>query len=146
MTPREACIASRELEAKIGLKGRVSIYLHGKCGELPLAASLYDNWPMGDPIVTTDGHDFEEVITGLRVGWANYQDQHNASTVRKMALKIITITAEHGRCTQAALRMTHEFSEDQIAKYGEAACEEADKLAANGPFKIVKIDATANAA
>jgi hypothetical protein len=53
-----------------------------------------------------------------------------------MALRIITITADQGACTDSALRMTGDFTDAEIAAYGAAACEEANRMADAGPFSI----------
>lgn len=85
--------------------------------------------------VTADG--WRDLLQACEAKWAEYSDQHGVNVTREMALAIITITADLGECTDAALRA--KFDAADIARYGERACEQATSMASNGPFSIVKL-------
>lgn len=85
--------------------------------------------------VVTDS--YREAIEKVREKWAERSDTHAAHTIREMALAIISITADQGECTDAALRA--KFDAADVAHYGERACEQATEMAGLGPFSIVKL-------
>jgi hypothetical protein len=84
-----------------------------------------------------NGDTWSELFKALTDKWAEYEAQHRAETIRKMALAIIRITAELGECTDAALRNCGEFDPGQVNAYGEKACADANEIAGKGPFSIV---------
>lgn len=77
--------------------------------------------------------------------WAERKANHRASTIRRIALTIIKITADRGECKDADLRMA-DFSDSEISELGQDACEDANTIASNGPFAITFIKDAANAA
>lgn len=85
--------------------------------------------------VPASGNTFRELVDNLRAAWAEASDSHEAQTVREMALEIIRITADLGACTDAALRQ--KFPAQDVTRYSERACEEANDIAGRGPFSIV---------
>lgn len=89
------------------------------------------------------GHSFAEAISNLEALWEKHSAEHRVQTTRAIALAIIRITSELGRCTDAALRA--EFDPGAVKRWGDDACKMADDMAGRGPFKIVKA-AKANAA
>lgn len=86
---------------------------------------------------TVYAEDWDALLYVAKKKWDEHQSEYQRQTVRKMALAIIKITAEIGQCTDAALR--DKFSETQIKHCGKLAVADANKIAANGPFDIVKI-------
>jgi len=62
--------------------------------------------------------------------------RRNAKT-RRMALAIISLTDEHGTCTEAEL-IQQGFTAAQVAELHEAACERAGGMAGNQPFVVVR--------
>ena len=58
-------------------------------------------------------------------------------TVRRMALAVISLTDEHGTCTEAAL-IRQGFTADQVADLHEAACERAGVMCHGVPFVVVR--------
>lgn len=80
--------------------------------------------------------EWEPLLTAVKAKWAEYQAEYGKQTTRKIALAIIRITADLGQCTDAALR--DEFTPALIKMYGKDAVADANKIAANGPFEIVK--------
>lgn len=70
----------------------------------------------------------EAAISTSRVACVN-------ATIRKMALAIIELTDEHGKCTNRLLR-NRQFTDADIAEFGDAACQRAAEMAGNAPFSI----------
>jgi hypothetical protein len=79
---------------------------------------------------------FRELLSNCEAKWAEHSDLHAKNLIRRMALKIIEITADIGECSDAALRA--EFSRADVERYGDRACEHATEIASNGPFSIVR--------
>jgi hypothetical protein len=101
-----------------------------------IGASLYPRgYEIGKSPLCVRGDDFDTLLANLRAAWADYEARHTAEVIRKMALEIIRITADRGECSDAALR-AEKFSDEEVKKYGELACVEANKIAVNGPFEI----------
>lgn len=83
------------------------------------------------------GNTWRELIANVRDEWTKRADLTAANTIRAMALKIIAITADRGECTDSALRA--DFDSRDVLRYAEAAAEQANELAAGGPFTVVKM-------
>lgn len=73
----------------------------------------------------------------VRAKHAETRDAHDATAIRAMALKIIELTADHGECTDAALRQ--HFDAGDVARLGDRAAADANEIAAGGPFAIVAL-------
>lgn len=91
------------------------------------------------------GKSMAEIVAKMRLHIEKYLDKHSRETIRKMALAIIDVTADTNACTSAALRLKW-FSDLDIERYADAACEEANRLASNGPFSIVTTPSNQEAA
>lgn len=147
MTPKEYAVAIYEFQAEIGSRAHIWTRAgYGQYGsrEDALAASVYTNWPGNDRVFEVKANEFDDLLNKVKEKWQSYKAEHRARTIRSMALEIIRITAEHGECTDAALR-AGTFSDAEVTELGPEACEDADKIAGGGPFKIKPI-AIANAA
>lgn len=132
---REYVEATTQLQAKIGLFARITASLHE---DAPLLwATVYPRGLGKDPAFYVRGDTFAETLQALKDKWAEFEADHKARTIRKMALAIIRITAELGECTDAALRNCGEFDVGQIKQYGAQACADADDIAGRGPFSIL---------
>ena len=59
------------------------------------------------------------------------------AAIRRMALAVISLTDEHGTCTEAAL-IRQGFTADQVADLHEAACERAGLMCHGVPFVVVR--------
>lgn len=143
MTPKEMQEAARALEAKVGKNCCVSIMLNTD-SRPPCHGSVYPDGLVKGSAFNKSADDWPELFAALNAKWDEYVETHRARKIRDMALAIIRITAEHGACSDAALR-ANTFTADDVGRYGEEACAEADAMAANGPFSIVQVG-TANAA
>lgn len=80
---------------------------------------------------------WRDLLAACEAKWAEHSDLHATNRIREMALAIITLTADQGECTDAALRA--KFDAADIVRYGERACAQATEMASNGPFSIVKL-------
>ena len=139
LTHAEARAAFRAFAANIGSKAAVYISLnaenHARVDDL--CAAIYPEGLLGKGRVEAAGSTYRELLLDCAVVWAERSDLHATNTIREMALKIISITADQGECTDAALRAT--FDAADVARYGERSCAQATEMASNGPFSIVKL-------
>ncbi len=92
---------------------------------------------VGDVYAFVEGETYREVIDAASAKWAELADAHTADMIRRMALKIIELTADLGECTDAALRA--EFDDADITRFGALACERATEMGSKGPFSIVRL-------
>lgn len=136
MTPREFRAALREIEREIGPKARVSVGFNFNDSHPALFAVIYPDRNNYDDYVCADNdNDFGAILAKIRSKWAEHRDRHRVERTREMALEIIRLTALHGACTDAALRM--KFDTGEVAELGNAACAEAERMASHSPFRIV---------
>lgn len=136
MTPREFSKACDGLIRMIGPRAEIwTSILRGSKGSLQ--SSVYTNWPHGDPAFRIEADSFADLFPQIEAKWVAYKETHRAKTIRRLALEIIRITAELGECTDAALRGVYGFSDADVTELGSQACEDANVIAGNGPFKIV---------
>jgi hypothetical protein len=135
MTGHEYRAAIKALAASIGPKADIWMAMNDD-GKL-FRSSVYSRGMMGNMDFQVYGDTFAELYAALTTKWAEYEAQHRAGTIRKMALAIIRITAELGHCTDAALRNCGEFDPGQVKAHGEQACTDANEIAGKGPFSIV---------
>ena len=150
MTPSEIHTAITSLRKEVGYRAYVSVDIVAddllRGGDKVVAGCLYPDGISGKSVsVRVNGHDFGEVIDLLRFKWSERRESEERQTIRLMALEIINITADMGACSDAALR-AGKFSNDDVTRFGDQACEEANRIAAGGPFTITKISAVSNAA
>lgn len=86
------------------------------------------------------GTSFEECLEKVTARWREIEANYRADAIKRMALTIIRLTAELGECSDAALLAEFDFDATEVSNYGREACELANSMAANGPFKIVATD------
>lgn len=141
LTLEEAREAFTKLAAEIGSKAEIWPSLatvgRGHEGAALVDASIYPKGILERTMLRVKGSSWRELIDNARAAWAEHSDLHAVNTIREMALAIITITADRGECTDAALRAT--FDAADIIRFGERACEQATAMASNGPFRIVTL-------
>lgn len=136
LTHAEAQAAFKAFDASIGSKAETYVSVNRGHGPI-LLASIYPQSILGKVQCFVQGDTYRELIANCEAAWAERADLHATNTIREMALKIISITADQGECTDAALRAT--FDAVDVARYGERACAQATEMASNGPFSIVKL-------
>ena len=146
MTPQEAATAFRAFEKSLGDKADVYVSLNlGRWNnEAALYVSVKPSGILSDEEFTIYAESFADLLAKATAKWAEFKDEHRARRVREMAIEIIRITAEHGVCTDAALR-AGKFSDSEVTDLGPDACVDATEIASNGPFSITPL-AKANAA
>lgn len=84
---------------------------------------------------TITGETWPEVITKAREWIANHGVVHRDNRIRAMALAIIDLTDQHGRCDRAMLTR-REFSGAEVDDLKDAACQRASEMSANSPFSV----------
>lgn len=82
-----------------------------------------------------EGATWSEMVANCEAAIATSRTAHVNATIRKMALAIIELTDEHGKCTNRLLR-NRQFTDADIAEFGDAACQRAAEMAGNSPFSI----------
>lgn len=133
----EARAAFKAFTANVGPKCTCSVHLQSNAQVLDLEAYFQPTGQYQDGFFILTGNTFREVLAACETKWSEVEGNHAVKTIREMALKIISLTADHGECTDAALRA--EFDAVDVAQYGERACTQATEMASNGPFSIVKL-------
>lgn len=133
LTIAEARAAFRALAAAMGSKAYFSASLRGEDATL-LMAGLYPKGITGRECFYVYADTWADLVAKARGAWAEKSGVYTATTMRAMALKIIEITADIGECTDAALRAT--FGADEVERFADAAAEQANALAAGGPFSV----------
>lgn len=136
MTPKEFQTALRGLSKEIGAHADVfvSISLGGR-REPALYGNVYVNGMSHGISFSEEADTFDAMLEKLTAKWVSHKEEHERQFVRKLALRIIEVTAEIGECTDAALR-GRDFSTEDVIRYGERACTEANDIAGRGPFKL----------
>lgn len=140
MTPKEYAEKIAAFQASIATpNAHVTTYVNTVTKTAALRASVYANWPRGDAEFEVEADTFAVLLEAVQAKWIEHGARFHAAAVRKMALKIIAITAEIGHCTDAALRGAYEFSQDDVTKFGAEACAAANDMAGRGPFEIITL-------
>lgn len=135
MTPKEITAALAALKKEIGSRADLMLAMDANATRCTI-------WPAGIGVgraksiiyKAKDGDTFADIIAGINAAWIEQGDRAYREMIRSMALEIITITADQGRCSDAALRM--KFTADDIKTFGERAIAEANEIADRGPFSI----------
>ena len=146
MTPQEAVTAFVEFEKSVGPNANVFVALNlNRWNEKrAFSASIDPDGVLARNGFTVYADDLDALLAEATAKWAEFSVEHRARRIREMALEIIHITAEHGVCTDAALR-AGKFSDAEVTDLGPDACVDATEIASNGPFSITPL-AKANAA
>lgn len=143
LTPAEFRKAVSDFARTIGKYAEISTHCYSlgwlhSSKEPALEASVYPAGISKNRAFGVNAETFRDLLAAIEAKWASYRDQHRVELIRRMALKIIEITAVQGVCSDAALR-ADVFSAEDVAAYGGEACAEADRMAAGGPFMIITV-------
>lgn len=146
MTPQEAIAEFKSFTKEIGPKADIGISLNldGFPDRGVFLISIWADGLLAGATFRLTADTLDELLLKARAKWAEFKAEHRVSRIREMALEIIRITAEHGVCTDAALR-AGKFSDAEVTDLGPDACTDATEIASNGPFSITPL-AKANAA
>lgn len=140
MTPAEAKAGFSAFAQEIG--GEATVFVHLPTSlwgtQLALKASVYPRGMSKPSAFTLESDSFAELLEATRAKWATYSELDATRRIREMALAIIRITADLGACTDAALRQDR-FSAEEVTRYGERACADANEIAGKGPFSIATL-------
>lgn len=142
----EAAEAFRAFAAEIGPKAEVYVALnvHFDSFSEKLHVSIYPKGICKSCAAYVYSDTYTEALAAARSKWAEVGDESAAETIRSMALKIISITADEGVCSE--LSLVRAFSAAEVKSYGERACEEATRISGNRPFTIVRAASDVEAA
>ncbi len=142
MTPTEYKVAATALAKEIGDSAEVFTSINSRSfysadNDGPMYVSLYvDGLHSGrDAVFSLYATDFDDALAMVEAKWAEHSAVHRRQVVRKMALRIIELTAAHGCCLDAALR-GDKFTATDVKRYGVEACADANAIAGKGPFTI----------
>ncbi len=152
LTAHDALKAFNKLATKVGPKAEFSIYLNNRHyvslpkdeGALKAALSSTGSYSSGS-LFCCDADTWEDLLKIAETKWEEHCDEHRRRTILDMAVAIIRITDEHGRCSDQMLRV--EFAPGDVKRFGSDACAKANEMAGRGPFSIVEtVGANARAA
>jgi len=76
-----------------------------------------------------------EAIDAARAWIASHGAVHRDNRIRAMALAIIDLTDQHGRCDRSMLARRN-FTVAELDDLTAAACQRAGELAGNAPFRV----------
>jgi hypothetical protein len=117
------CLGGKaECYGNVSAKGAgVQIYPLGLCGHGDDQFIRLPTWP--------------EAITAARTWAATHHTVARDTLIRRLALAILDLTDQHGRCTEAMLR-GRDFASADIREHHEAACARAGEMASGAPFRV----------
>lgn len=135
MTARDLAAHKAALLASLGGRSDVMLAVDGN----GVRAALYPGG-VGSPGYDQqagrfNGDTWPEAITAARAWIATHATVHRDNRIRAMALAIIDLTDQHGRCDRAMLTR-REFSGAEVDDLRDAACQRAGELAGNAPFRV----------
>lgn len=81
------------------------------------------------------GETWPEAFALARAWIATHATVHRDNRIRAMALAVIDLTDQFGRCDRAML-VRREFSGTEIDALKDAACQRASEMSANSPFSV----------
>jgi hypothetical protein len=103
-----------------------------------LVASLmiYETGMLGDRPHYIKHDNFPALFAEAEVWIRGRAGVRRNATIRTLALAIIELTDEHGRCTAKLLRGKR-FSAEDISEFKDAACARASEMAGMAPYSVV---------
>lgn len=145
MTPHQIRDALAALKKHIG-GPNTYLSLDFRKDPNPLHLTIYPNdilTKTRDEVFHSEAASWEALFTNANAAWETHKDRIHAAVIRRMALEIIRITADTGQCTDRDLRLT-DFTEAQVTTYAQRAADEADTIAATGPFAVIQTQTPTN--
>lgn len=134
LPPLAEAMSARDLDAHVravrrGFDGGADVLIRPGC------LSVYPG-----SISKSDGQFFRgetwpEMFEPAYAWIANHATVHRDARIRAMALAIIDLTDQHGRCDRAMLTR-REFSAAEVDALKDEACKRAGELAGNAPFSV----------
>ena len=125
--------AEMHTSVSFGMSGPayVSVQPHRWPNETGRWSGFFPTWP--------------EAISAAHAYAATYAPVQRNATIRRMALAVISLTDEHGTCTEIAL-IRQEFTATEVADLHELACERAGEMCQGAPFVVVRASLDVGAA
>ncbi|KLK91392.1 hypothetical protein AA309_20025 [Microvirga vignae] len=141
MTPQEIKAQCRALADLVGPQAELTVWIdegrhRPEQSGRTIGMSLYPNGITGRSEGTLYAYadTWEEAFANMRIQWDARAASFHKAKIRAMALKIIEITQDWEVCSEARLRAF--FDPGEIEQLGPLALEQANRMAANGPFTI----------
>lgn len=134
MTATDLLTGIINLRQKLAKSGTVSLAV-GSDDTSPATLLVRPEGYGGGECQIIYGKSWPEVFESARQWIEARKVTFRDSTIRKMALAVIELTDEHGKCTEAMLKR-RQFSVEQIAEFHEAACQRANEMCQGAPFRV----------
>lgn len=135
MTARDLWLHEKALREALGARGDTSVYAWDDGARIMLyPVGLLSSTP-GYSHKSVAGRDWPEAFAAARAWIANHATVHRDNRIRAMAMAIIDLTDQHGRCDRAMLTR-REFSGAEVDDLKDAACQRASEISANAPFSV----------
>ena len=145
MTAADLWICEHVIASLIGGDARVMIMTSGHAGQHVQVAVYPSGITRDRGRQTFSSSTWPEAIRAAHAYAATYAPVQRNATIRRMALAVISLTDEHGTCTEAAL-IRQNFTAAEVADLHELACERAGEMAGNQPFVVVRASLDVGAA
>ena len=145
MTAADLRACERVIAALIGGDAEADITVGGGQHGPAYAAVQPHRWPNETGRWSGFFPTWPEAIRAAHAYAATYAPVQRNASIRRMALAVISLTDEHGTCTEAAL-IRQKFTAAEVADLHELACERAGEMAGNQPFVVVRASLDVGAA
>ena len=148
LTPAEICAALVTLKAQIGDNAylSVTVSLSDSAFSKPsMYGSVYPTGLCGGGQMRVESDTWRGLVAEMTSKWEEARHTYENETMRRMALAIIETTYALGECSDNALR-GQKFSADEVKRFSAAACELASTMADRGPFTVLTLDNSNEAA
>ncbi len=135
MTAKDLWKHERALRDALGPRGDTGIYTNQDGVRITLyPVGLLSSTP-GYRTERVEAATWPEAFAAARAWIANSATVHRDNRIRAMALAIIDLTDQHGKCTRAMLTRRN-FSGAEVDALKDAACQRASEMSANAPFAV----------
>ena len=136
MSASDIASACKEISAAIGGRAETWISVGAEYSGGNIVVFIHPYGKTSGKTETVREKTFPQAFSAA-MDWAKSHKQvRRNAIVRSMALAIIELTDEHGKCEEARLR-AKDFSRDEITEFHEAACQRAGEMCSNKPFAVL---------
>lgn len=137
MKPIEISEALKQLRIESGPRTDVLCAVSdGKYQGRALRLTIYTNGVCNTATVSVESDEWDDLLVKARREMADARVVQRGKKIKTMALDIIRITFEQGKCTDISL-IGAGHTRDEITLYGPEAERAADEMAGGRPFKII---------
>jgi hypothetical protein len=148
LSPAEIFAALAALKAEVGPKAYISVSVtlaEGENSKPEIHGCVYPTGILGGGRMNMKGESWRDLIAAMNAKWEAARATYENETRRRMALAIIEITYSIGECSDNALR-GHGFDASEVKRFSAAACELANTMAERGPFTVLTLNNSNEAA